>query len=125
MQFMKFDENKAIYIQIANRICDEVLVGKYKEDERIPSVREYAALVEVNANTVMRSFDYLQSRGIIYNKRGIGYFVSLEAKNVIIKGRKEQFLNEEIDYFFNQANSLGITGNELLTMYEDYLRRNS
>lgn len=122
---MKFDENKAIYIQIANRICDEVLVGKYKEDERIPSVREYAALVEVNANTVMRSFDYLQSRGIIYNKRGIGYFVSLEAKNVIIKGRKEQFLNEEIDYFFNQANSLGITGNELLTMYEDYLRRNS
>lgn len=125
MQFMKFDENKAIYIQIANRICDEVLVGKYKEDERIPSVREYAALVEVNANTVMRSFDYLQSRGIIYNKRGIGYFVSLEAKNVIIKGRKEQFLNEEIDYFFNQANSLGITGNELLTMYDNYLRRNS
>lgn len=125
MQLMKFDENKAIYIQIANRICDEVLVGKYKEDERIPSVREYAALVEVNANTVMRSFDYLQSRGIIYNKRGIGYFVSLEAKNVIIKGRKEQFLNEEIDYFFNQANSLGITGNELLTMYDNYLRRNS
>ena len=122
---MKFDENKAIYIQIANRICDEVLVGKYKEDERIPSVREYAALVEVNANTVMRSFDYLQSRGIIYNKRGIGYFVSLEAKNVIIKGRKEQFLNEEIDYFFNQANSLGITGNELLTMYDNYFRRNS
>ena len=122
---MKFDENKAIYIQIAIRICDEVLVGKYKEDERIPSVREYAALVEVNANTVMRSFDYLQSRGIIYNKRGIGYFVSLEAKNVIIKGRKEQFLNEEIDYFFNQANSLGITGNELLTMYDNYLRRNS
>ena len=125
MQLMKFDENKAIYIQIANRICDEVLVGKYKEDERIPSVREYAALVEVNANTVMRSFDYLQSRGIIYNKRGIGYFVSLEDKNVIIKGRKEQFLNEEIDYFFNQANSLGITGNELLTMYDNYLRRNS
>ena len=125
MQLMKFDENKAIYIQIANRICDEVLVGKYKEDERIPSVREYAALVEVNANTVMRSFDYLQSRGIIYNKRGIGYFVSLEAKNVIIKGRKEQFLNEEIDYFFNQVNSLGITGNELLTMYDNYLRRNS
>lgn len=122
---MKFNDNKAIYIQIADRICDEVLVDKYKEDERIPSVREYAALVEVNANTVMRSFDYLQSQGIIYNKRGIGYFVSLEAKDVIIKRRKEQFLNEEINYFFNQANSLGITGNELLTMYDDYLNRNS
>lgn len=122
---MKFNDSKAIYIQIADRICDELLMGKYKKDGRIPSVREYASLVEVNANTVMRSFDYLQSQGIIYNKRGIGYFVSLDAKDIIIKGRKEQFLNEEIDYFFNQANSLGITGKELLAMYDDYLKRNS
>lgn len=59
---MNFKESKAIYLQIADRICDEVLLGQYQEDERIPSVREYAAVVEVNANTVMRSYDYLQSR---------------------------------------------------------------
>ena len=70
---MNFKEAKAIYLQIADRICDEILLGQYKEEERIPSVREYAAIVEVNANTAMRSFDYLQSQEVIYNKRGIGY----------------------------------------------------
>ena len=77
---MNFKESKAIYLQIADRICDEILLGQYPEEERIPSVREYAAIVEVNANTVMRSFDYLQVQNIIYNKRGIGYFVALTFK---------------------------------------------
>ena len=77
---MNFKESKAIYLQIADRICDEILLGQFGEEERIPSVREYAAIVEVNANTVMRSFDYLQSQNIIYNKRGIGYFVSTGAR---------------------------------------------
>ena len=61
---MNFKESKAIYLQIADRICDEILLGQFGEEERIPSVREYAAIVEVNANTVMRSFDYLQSQNI-------------------------------------------------------------
>ena len=65
---MKFKESKPIYLQIADRICDELLQGLYQEEERIPSVREYAATVEVNANTVVRTFDYLQSQEIIYNK---------------------------------------------------------
>ena len=79
---MNFKESKAIYLQIADRICDEILLGQLGEEERIPSVREYAAIVEVNANTVMRSFDYLQSQNIIYNKRGIGYFVATGARAV-------------------------------------------
>ena len=80
---MIFKDNKSIYLQIADRICDEILLGKYNEDERIPSVREYASMVEVNSNTVMRTYDYLQSDEIIYNKRGIGYFVSKGAKKLI------------------------------------------
>lgn len=79
---MNFKESKAIYLQIADRICDEVLLGQYREEERIPSVREYAAVVEVNANTVMRSYDYLQSQEVIYNKRGIGYFVCFRCSRV-------------------------------------------
>ena len=81
---MNFKESKAIYLQIADRICDEVLLGQYREEERIPSVREYAAVVEVNANTVMRSYDYLQSQEVIYNKRGIGYFVASGARALIL-----------------------------------------
>ena len=81
---MIFEENnKAIYLQIADRICDDIMQGKYDSDNRIPSVREYAASVEVNANTVMRSYERLTSRNLIFNKRGIGFFVSPDAKEKI------------------------------------------
>lgn len=117
---MNFKESKAIYLQIADRICDEVLLGQYREEERIPSVREYAAVVEVNANTVMRSYDYLQTQGIIYNKRGIGYFVVMGACEKILSMRREYFLKEEVDYFFKQMYTLGISAKEVADMYREY-----
>ncbi|MBR2202105.1 MAG: GntR family transcriptional regulator, partial [Bacteroidales bacterium] len=67
---MDFKESKPIYMQIVDRICGEILTGVYKAEERIPSVREYAANLEVNANTVVRSYDFLQNKDIIFNKRG-------------------------------------------------------
>lgn len=69
---MVFKENtKAIYLQIADKICDEVMVGSIRQGDRIPSVREYASTLQVNANTVMRSYDYLDKAGVIFNRRGI------------------------------------------------------
>jgi GntR family transcriptional regulator len=65
---MNFSNDKAIYVQIAERLSDEILAGKYKEDERIPSVREYAVLLEVNANTTVKAYDLLATDEIIYNK---------------------------------------------------------
>jgi len=118
---MNFKESKAIYLQIADRICDEILLGQLGEEERIPSVREYAAIVEVNANTVMRSFDYLQSQNIIYNKRGIGYFVSAGAKDRIIALRKNIFLHEDLPEFFRQVKTLDIPMKEIEKMYKEYL----
>ena len=112
---MNFKESKAIYLQIADRICDEILLGQFGEEERIPSVREYAAIVEVNANTVMRSFDYLQSQNIIYNKRGIGYFVAPGAKDI--------FLKEELDYFFRQIKTLDIPIKEITDMYREFCKK--
>lgn len=120
---MNFKESRAIYLQIADRICDEVLLGQYREEERIPSVREYAAVVEVNANTVMRSYDYLQTRGVIYNKRGIGYFVSAGACSLILSLRKEYFLKEEVDYLFKQIFTLGISAGELADMYLAFTKK--
>ena len=117
---MNFKESKPIYLQIADRICDEVLFGQYREEERIPSAREYAAVVEVNANTVMRSYDYLQSREVIYNKRGIGYFVSSGARELILSLKKKYFMEEEIDYFFKQMYTLGISAEELSAMYREF-----
>ena len=120
---MNFNDSKAIYLQIVERICDEILSGKYAKDERIPSVREYATMVEVNANTVMRSYDYLQTKEVIYNKRGIGYFVSTKAIDLIVGMRKEQFLNNEINYLFKQLKSLGISSAELGEMYDKYCNK--
>jgi len=122
---MNFRETKAIFLQIADRICDEILLGQYPEGERIPSVREYAALVEVNVNTAMRSFEFLQSKGIIYNKRGIGYFVSTGAHELIRTLRRATFLGEEADYFFRQLYTLEISSHELAAMYKEYLKKQS
>ncbi|MDR2144996.1 MAG: GntR family transcriptional regulator [Tannerella sp.] len=117
---MNFKENKAIYLQIAERISELILLGEYREEERIPSVREYAAIVEVNFNTVMRSFDHLQASGIIFNKRGIGYFVSEGACKKIHSLRKEHFLQNEINDFFKQIHLLEIPIGEIVAMYEKY-----
>ncbi len=119
---MNFKESKAIYLQIADRICDEILLGQYSEEERIPSVREYASMVEVNANTVMRSYDYLQSQKVIYNKRGIGYFVSAGAQKQIHSLRRELFLQEEAGNFFREMYTLGISMEEITGMYNDFCK---
>lgn len=122
---MNFKESKAIYLQIADRIGDEILLGHYPEEERIPSVREYAAIVEVNANTVMRSFDYLQSQNIIYNKRGIGYFVSVGAKKLILSLRREIFMKEELGYFFRQLSTLDISMDDITKMHREFIKSNN
>ncbi len=120
---MNFKESKAIYLQIADRICDEIIFGQYAEEDRIPSVREYASIVEVNANTTMRSFDYLQSQDIIYNKRGIGYFVSSGAKMLILSLRKKRFLEEDIEWFFHQIYTLDIPMEEIGYMYCEFSKK--
>ena len=81
---MQFKENKAIYLQIADLICEDIAAGKFKEDDKIPSVREYATTLEVNANTCARAFDWLQGMDIIYTKRGLGYFVTEGAKETVL-----------------------------------------
>ena len=120
---MKFKESKSIYLQIADRICDEILQGQYKEEERIPSVREYAAMVEVNANTVVRSFDYLQGQDIIYNKRGLGYFVAQGGRERILELRKAVFRRDELPEFFRQLEMLDIPLSDVEKMYQDYLQK--
>ena len=120
---MNFKESKSIYLQIADRICDEILQGQYKEEERIPSVREYAAMVEVNANTVVRSFDYLQGQDIIYNKRGLGYFVAQGGRERILELRKAVFLRDELPEFFRQLEMLDIPLSDVEKMYQDYLQK--
>jgi GntR family transcriptional regulator len=114
---MNFKESKSIYLQIADRLCDEILQGKYAEEERMPSVREYAALMEVTTNTALRSFDYLQSQNVIYNKRGLGYFVATGARKCILSSRRDTFLHEDVREFFHQLRTLDIPMERIVEMY--------
>lgn len=119
---MIFKEGKPIYVQIADRIEDDILNGKYQEEARIPSVREFAALMEVNANTTMRAYEMLQNRNIIYMKRGIGYFVSTGARELVLDNRKNVFIGEDLNSFFHEIYTLGIPIEEITSLYQEYVQ---
>ncbi len=105
---MIFTNEKAIYVQIADRLRDEILAGKYNDDERIPSVREYSVLLEVNTNTAVKSYELLAMEQIIYNKRGLGYFVKAGAKDRIMEERRKEFLEQTLPGLFRNMDLLGI-----------------
>lgn len=114
---MIFDNSKAIYVQIADRLCDEILTGKYPDDGRIPSVREYAVMLEVNINTAVKSYELLATAGIIYNKRGLGYFVTPGAKDKIMTSRRKDFMEQKLPELFRNMRLLGISMEEVAEMF--------
>ena len=105
---MDFHAEKPIFLQIADAICDRILSGQLKGDERIPSVREYGAEVGVNPNTMMRTYEKLTADEIIYNKRGIGYFVSADAREKILASQKAEFLKVEVPAILRKMELLGL-----------------
>ena len=117
---MTFTNDKAIYLQMADRVCDEILADKFQDDDRIPSVREYAVLLEVNTNTAVKAYDELARANIIYNKRGLGYFVTKGAKQQILKVRKKEFMDNKLPEFFRQMKLLGINKEEVCTLFDQY-----
>jgi DNA-binding transcriptional regulator YhcF (GntR family) len=121
---MGIKENRPIYLQLADWLMDEILAERYRIDERVPSVRECAARSQVNANTAVRAYEYLENIGIIYNKRGLGYFVSPEARELIVSTRREEFFSTEMTYIFGRLRSMGMTPQDLAKHYTDFLSEN-
>lgn len=105
---MEFDNNKAIYLQIVDGICEQVLSGSLPTGGRIPSVREWGATIGVNPNTVARSYEVLTEMGVIFQKRGIGFFVSDDAPQRIVDAHKKAFIEQEIPAFVKKAELLGV-----------------
>ncbi len=120
---MIFKQNIPIYLQIADRIMDEILTGVYPENERIPSVREYSVTLEVNVNTMVKVYDHLTSNGLIYNKRGLGYFVSEDAPAQIRQMRKTQFFSEFLPQMAEKMKQLDITEEDLYNELAKYLNK--
>ena len=97
-----FRQDKAIYRQMSDRLCDDILSGRYNAGDRIPSVRELSEMLEVNTNTVVRAYDQLTRQGIVFTRRGMGYFVSENARDIIMENKRKEFMEEKLPDLFRQ-----------------------
>ena len=118
---MNFDNHKPIYLQISDTICEKILNDEYREEERIPSIRELGILFGVNPNTVMRSYEYLKSIDIIYDKRGVGFFISPDAKKTVKNIYKDDFMNIELPTIAKKMKLLDIKISDLIAKIESEL----
>ncbi len=121
---MEFKDNKAIYLQIVDYICERILLGEWTFNEKIPSVRELAVAMEVNPNTVMRSYDLLQNREIIQNKRGVGFFLSDAAIENVKEYKKGVFMEEDLPPVFRNMYLLQVGFDELEKGYQAFVKSN-
>ena len=106
---MNFNESSPIYLQIADKLCDGVLSGLYTVGQRIPSVREMAVAIEVNPNTVQRTYTTLQEWGIVEMRRGQGYFVAADALARTRTRRRRILEQEEIPRLLEYLNALSMS----------------
>jgi DNA-binding transcriptional regulator YhcF (GntR family) len=118
---MEFKETQAIYLQIGDYVCEQILLNRWKEGERLLSVRELSGVLEVNPNTVMRTYDFLQGKEIIFNRRGVGFFVAENAREKIINYRKKIFLEQDLPWIFKNMTLLGMSLSEFEKEYNNYL----
>ncbi len=116
-----FNSDRAIYLQMADRLCDDILIGTYVEGDRVPSVRDYSIALGVNTNTAVKTYDYLGREGVIFNKRGMGYYVSPGAKEKILQDRKATFVKDKVPTLFKDMELLGISIDDLCSLYQDYV----
>ena len=121
---MEFKNTKGIFLQIADNISEKVMEGKYPPGEKIPSVRDLATEMGVNPNTVMRTYSELQSRGIIDNKRGVGYYVSNEAIDIIRQWKRQEFFETDLPLIVKQTRILDISFEDLKPYFESILNSN-
>lgn len=118
---MNFHENKPIYLQIADIICERIISGVYTD--RIPGIREAAVELQVNANTVQRSYDFLESSGIIQVTRGVGYFVNDKSIREIKNYKKKDFLKNELPGVFRTMEILEMGAEDLINYFQLYKQK--
>jgi len=117
---MEFKDHQAIYLQIADHFFENILQRKWNGGEKIPSIRDTAVEFEVNPNTTMRTFNYLQDKGIIYNKRGMGYYVADDGYERTQSLKRERFVSEDLPALFRTMQLLGLSLDDLRRYYSQF-----
>ena len=120
---MEFRSNQAIFLQIADYICDQILSGKFPVGERIVSTRELAIELSVNPNTAMRAYEHLQQQGIIFNRRGMGFFVDDTALDKIREMRRQRFYEQDLPDFIKKIKQLGLDYEVVMKSFTVLLRQ--
>ncbi|EKE01446.1 MAG: transcriptional regulator, GntR family [uncultured bacterium] len=115
---MHFHQHQAIYLQIVDHMVEMILKKEWGNDARIPAIREMAVAVQVNPNTVMRAYAYLEDKNIIYKQRGIGYFVVKDADKKILAFKKTEFIKNVVPAFFKKMELAGITLEDLSAQFD-------
>ncbi|MCD7745266.1 MAG: GntR family transcriptional regulator [Lachnospiraceae bacterium] len=112
-------QEKSIYIQIKEMIEEDILRDILLEEERVPSTNELARAYAINPATAAKGVNLLVDEGILYKKRGIGMFVRTGAKKAIMEKRKKNFYDDYVKRLMAEADSLGITKEELVAMIQE------
>lgn len=120
---MDFKDNRPIYLQIVALVSQRISTSEWKEQERIPSVRDLGVELGVNPNTCMRAYELLTRENIIANRRGIGYFVCEGGRALIRQMSRREFINETLPDIFARMKELDIKIEELDKLYDKYLSK--
>lgn len=121
---MEFRENEAIYMQIAGYVTENIMLEKWLPEQKLPSVRELAADLQVNPLTVVRAYEFLQGKEVIANKRGIGFFIAADAVQKVKNYSKERFLGQELPELFKSMYLLGISVEDIAERFEIFKAQN-
>ena len=112
------DENRPIFVQIAERIEEDILAGRLAEEEQVPSTNQFAALYQINPATAARGVNLLVDQGILYKKRGVGMFVAKGSRERLMEKRRELFFEQYVVAMVREANRLGIEEGQLIEMIQ-------
>ena len=110
---MDFSENKPIYKQIIDCCYMQIISDAWVADGRMPSIKELSVTMSVNNRTVLKAFEEMQAENVIYQKRGLGYFVSPDAKNNINRIKREEFFATTLPEFIREMKTAGITAKDI------------
>jgi len=112
------DDSRPIFVQIAERIENDIIAGVLPEEAQAPSTNEFAAFYQINPATAGKGVNLLVDEGILYKKRGLGMFVATGARAKLIEKRREQFFQQYVAPLLQEAEKLGITRDQLLEMLQ-------
>ncbi|HMA11184.1 MAG TPA: GntR family transcriptional regulator [Steroidobacteraceae bacterium] len=116
---MDFKPNYPIYLQVADFICEKVLKGEWRNGDKLPALKDLAITTSVNPNTVIKALGFLVDHNILSTQRGVGYFMTDNARAITLELKRKQFIDEVLPDVFASMDLLGLGLYDLTKIYEE------